>query len=84
MLKHEALTKWCPFARVPGGLQFNSRVPMSVVAVNRVVEGDQYTRLPPQVLCIADKCMAWRVVFRGDTAEDGIKRGRCGLAGEET
>lgn len=83
MLKHEALTKWCPFARVPGGAQFSSRAPVSVVAVNRVVE-DGGTGLPPQVLCIADRCMAWRVMFRGDTAEDGIKRGRCGLAGEET
>ena len=59
-----AVTKWCPFARtatmLPGGI---------ATGINR--NPDTNSDLPPNCLCIADKCIAW---IETDQAE-----GRCGL-----
>lgn len=103
MTEDEAKTKWCPFARVEG--PWNGGSP----TINRGVHDAEYdeednrlperpgSRLPPQSLCIASACMAWRTrsirthvnhIHRDGTAavakqpEDIVTAdGFCGLAG---
>ena len=85
MQKSEALTKWCPFARVAAAGYGRKGEPL-VVAINRTVQdGEDLERsfplIPPPVLCIADQCMAWRPSAPVAVREDGKECGFCGLTG---
>ena len=71
MTETEAITKWCPFARLPS------------TSVNRKPDGDPH----PASGCLASGCMAWRWTNTGrysattQRLEDG--EGGCGLAAKE-
>jgi hypothetical protein len=63
----EALTKWCPFARVRGN---------GNTSVNRFPDDDA-TADQVGVRCIGPACMAWRWFYEPGQHTDG----HCGLAG---
>lgn len=57
LTEDEAKTKWCPFARVgtstAAGFAFNREARSEASAKNDL--------LPTPAMCIASRCMAWRV-----------------------
>lgn len=72
MTEDEALTKWCPFARVlTHGVSANRDV---CLPATESVNG--------AALCIGSACMAWRTrdVYQGEALF--VSHGHCGLAGE--
>ena len=79
LTESEAKTKWCPFARLPHGL-------------NRVggASLDDGPMIAASVCCIASQCMAWRWdgyrhdngVFSAQTEKHQERVGHCGLAGK--
>lgn len=76
----EALTKWCPFARViPGVLEEGvMRAVAGVTAHNRVQEtGEREPTWHGAMMCVGSACMAW-TWCGGNSAG----RGYCGLAGK--
>jgi len=72
MKVEEAKEKWCPFAR-------DTDREINVSASWNRINGKPTER----TLCIADKCMAWRVVYLvPDEGYQSEPVGYCGLAGK--
>lgn len=76
MLEREARQKWCPFVRLPYGLENKAGAPLT--AVNRIIGGGGHD-IPDETHCVASACMAWRPDSVEMTRVDGSSRGHCGL-----
>jgi hypothetical protein len=63
----EAADLWCPFARA-----YDSSDDGSATATNRPLA---YSTRRSSILCVSEKCMAWR------RSNPRSKKGYCGLAG---
>ncbi len=80
MTEQEALTKWCPFARIfPAGdfWQSSNGRDMTVLQAS-LAEGD----LGNLSRCLGSACMAWRWISKIASQDRPGKSGYCGLAGK--
>jgi hypothetical protein len=91
MTEAEALTKWCPFARMKVAQTVKDGAPSCnepQTTYNRIAINAQSSPfIADQARCIASACMAWRRVMDDDlpTAPGermaATEQGFCGLAG---
>jgi hypothetical protein len=90
MTEAEALTKWCPFARMKVAQTVKDGAPSCnepQTTYNRIAINAQSSPfIADQARCIASACMAWRTaqvgqVLPGDEYKTYREEGFCGLAG---
>lgn len=89
----EAKARWCPFARVALGKNYdgeNADIPKGVPSCNRIgIEALPKSAIVPNAsLCLVTGCMAWRATDNktypcapGEPERDPEPAGYCGLAG---
>ena len=74
MTEDEAITKWCPMARVAEEDASGATGP----AFNRYDGGDCSAK---SALCIGSQCMAWRWLRVHEFSHGDKRRGYCGAFG---